>query len=59
MGGERCADCEGRGELFVHDFQDGFERRRRWETCERCGGSGYEPKPEEDEEDASDCHTAG
>lgn len=43
-----CPDCDGQGQVFVHDFYDGFERNRRWEACETCNGDGYEPIKEDD-----------
>lgn len=58
MSGERrdyCRDCQGHGSVWTCDAVDGFERNRRWETCERCDGDGYEPKtePQEDEDQNS------
>ena len=38
-----CKRCGGDGSVFVHDFEDGFERNHRWERCDRCNGTGEEP----------------
>ena len=34
---ETCSSCNGQGSTFYG---------KRYQTCSRCGGSGYEPKPE-------------
>jgi DnaJ-class molecular chaperone len=48
-----CQRCDGTGSVWTFDFYDGFERNRRWETCERCQGDGFEPQeePQEEEDD--------
>ena len=48
-----CRRCTGHGYVWTSELQDGFERNGRWEICERCNRSGYEPEPKrEDPEDA-------
>lgn len=49
-----CKRCDGDGSIFTYDFEDGFERRHRWETCEHCEGDGLEPLPEPKEEEDAD-----
>ena len=41
-----CVYCEGEGSVKV--YHGYYEDRGTWETCKRCGGSGVEPKKEND-----------
>ncbi len=55
-----CRDCRGHGRRWLASHMTDPSARERWETCERCDGSGEEPQPEqedEEEEPASACHT--
>ena len=52
-----CPECHGKGEVWVCWNEGGFERGRYWENCRVCDGGWKEPKPEEEEEDTSGCHT--
>lgn len=41
-----CRQCGGHGYVWTSRLEDGFERGGRWEECERCERSGYEPQEE-------------
>ena len=47
----RCSECDGWGERWAFDVVNGFEKNRRWETCDHCEGDGYLPEKKQDEDD--------
>lgn len=53
MSGERneyCKDCQGHGSRWLASHMTNPSAPERWETCERCEGDGFEPKPKRDKE---------
>lgn len=40
-----CLECEGKGKIKVYDYD--YENRGHMERCERCNGTGIEPKENE------------
>ena len=52
---EYCKACGGRGERWLSDHMTNPSAKSSWSTCDRCGGDGYEPKtePQEDEDQNS------
>lgn len=42
-----CLKCEGTGKIRVYEG-DSYENRGSWKTCDKCKGSGLEPKEKEE-----------
>lgn len=47
-----CKTCDGMGQHQIENFV--FPYRPKTVTCENCGGDGFEPEPEPEEDEVSD-----
>ena len=57
MSGERneyCKDCQGQGSRWLASHMTNPSAREHWETCDRCGGDGFEPKAKRADEEGDE-----
>jgi hypothetical protein len=51
---EKCKDCDGWGERWLSEHLTNPSAKSSWSTCDRCGGDGYEPKHNTEEDEADE-----